>query len=154
MIFEELNNIERQPNGSPVAAEDLLQLPVFKDVSPQFLKKNVNATVWRHFKRGEIVCREGEFGSTAFYILEGTASVQLASPMAHVKAQGGPGGFFGRLTSKLTSRLAARRDDPISRAKPPCDMPASARMRLNSSGDTPSPSASLVLMLFPRSVAE
>jgi CRP-like cAMP-binding protein/Fe-S-cluster-containing hydrogenase component 2 len=111
LIFEELNKIERQPNGAPVAAEDLLQLPVFKDVSPQFLKKNANATVWRHFRRGEIVCREGEFGSTAFYILEGTASVQLASPIAHVKAQGGPGGFFGRLTSKLTSRLAARQED-------------------------------------------
>src|SRR3984893_15207049 len=111
LIFEELNKIERQPNGAPVAAEDLLQLPVFKDVSPQFLKKNANATVWRHFRRGEIVCREGEFGSTAFYILEGTAGVQLASPIAHVKAQGGPGGFFGRLTSKLTSRLAARKED-------------------------------------------
>ena len=111
MIFEELKNIERQPDGAPVAAEDLLQLPVFKDVSPQFLKKNASATVWRHFKRGDIVCREGEFGSTAFYILEGMASVQLASPIAHVKAQGGPGGFLGKLTSKLTSRLAARQED-------------------------------------------
>jgi hypothetical protein len=48
LIFEELKNIEREPNGSPVAIEDLLQLPVFKDVSPQFLKKNTNATIWRH----------------------------------------------------------------------------------------------------------
>src|SRR6266853_1986910 len=111
LIFEELKNIQRQPDGTPVAAEDLLQLPVFKDASPQFLKKNPNATVWRHFKRGDIVCREGEFGSTAFYILEGTASVQLASPIAHVKAQGGPGGFLGKLTSKLKSRLAARQED-------------------------------------------
>src|SRR6202166_1118660 len=103
--------MQRQPAGPPVAAEDLQQLPVFKDVSPQFLKKNANATVWRHFKRGDIVCREGEFGSTAFYILEGKASVQLASPIAHVKAQSGPGGFFGKLTSKLTSRLAARQAD-------------------------------------------
>ena len=80
MIFEELKNIERQPDGTPVAAEDLLQLPVFKEVSPQFLKKNANATVWRHFKRGDIVCREGEFGSTAFYILEGKASVATGEP--------------------------------------------------------------------------
>src|SRR5579864_4161149 len=127
LIFEELKNIERQPDGSPVAAEDLLQLPAFKDVSPQFLKKNANATVWRHFKRGEIVCREGEFGSTAFYILEGKASVQLASPIAHVKAQDGPGGFFGRLTSKLTSRLAARQEDrreeEVDRRSIPIDAP-------------------------------
>ncbi len=127
MIFEELKNIERQPDGAPVAAEDLLQLPVFKDVSPQFLKKNASATVWRHFKPGDIVCREGEFGSTAFYILEGTASVQLASPIAHVKAQGGPGGFLGKLTSKLKSRLAARqedrRDEEADRRSIPIDAP-------------------------------
>ncbi len=89
-----------------MAAEDLLRLPVFKDISPQFLKKNANATVWRHFKRGDIVCREGEFGSTAFYILEGKASVALATPMAHVKAQGRPGGFLAQLTSKA-SRAAS-----------------------------------------------
>ena len=77
MLFEELKDIGRQPDGTPVAAEDLLRLAVFKDISPQFLKKNANATVWRHFKRGEIVCREGEYGSTAFYILEGKASVAL-----------------------------------------------------------------------------
>ncbi len=125
MIFEELKNIQRQPDGTPVAAEDLLQLPAFKDVSPQFLKKNANATVWRHFKRGDIVCREGEYGSTAFYILDGKASVQLATPIAHVKAQGGPGGFFGRLTSKLTSRLAPRqqdhRDEDVDRRSIPID---------------------------------
>ena len=112
MLFEELKNIQRQPDGTPVAAEDLLRLPVFKDISPQFLKKNANATVWRQFKRGDIVCREGEFGSTAFYILEGKASVALATSIAHVKAQGRPSGFLARLTSKLTSRLAAKRDKP------------------------------------------
>ena len=127
MIFEELNEIQRQPDGTPVAAEDLLRLPVFKDISPQFLKKNANATVWRHFKRGDIVCREGEFGSTAFYILEGKASVALATPIAHVKAQGRPGGFLARLTSKLTSRLAPRledrREDEADRRSIPIDAP-------------------------------
>ena len=127
LIFEELKDIERQPDGAPVAAEDLHKLSVFKDMSPQFFKKNPNATVWRHFKRGELVCREGDFGSTAFYILEGRASVQLASPMAHVKAQGGPGGFWGRLTSKLTSHLAGReedrREEELDRRSIPIDAP-------------------------------
>ena len=110
MLFEELKTLQ-QPDGTPVAAEDLLRIPVFKDISPQFLKKNAGATVWRQFKRGDIVCREGEFGSTAFYILEGKASVQLAAPIAHVKAQGRADSFFSRLTSRLTSRLAPRRED-------------------------------------------
>ena len=95
-----------------MAAEDLLRLPVFKEVSPQFLKKNANATVWRHFKRGDIVCREGEFGSTAFYILEGKASVALASSDRARESARRPGRIFSAaLTSKLTSRLAARQED-------------------------------------------
>src|SRR6185436_15624366 len=46
-------------------------------------------------------------GSTAFYILEGTADVYLSSPMAHVKSTGGAVGFL----SKLASRLKGRRED-------------------------------------------
>jgi hypothetical protein len=29
LLFEELKNMQRQPDGTPVAAEDLLRLPVF-----------------------------------------------------------------------------------------------------------------------------
>src|SRR5258708_20915323 len=127
LLFEELKAIQRQSDGTPVAAEDLLRLPVFKDISPQFLKKNANATVWRHFKRGDIVCRLLVVRTTAFYILEGKASVALATPIAHVKAQGRPSGFLARLTSKLTSRLAARqedrREDEADRRSIPIDAP-------------------------------
>ena len=42
--------------------------PYFQKVSGTFLELNKNAVVRRHFKKGEIVCREGEYGSTAFYI--------------------------------------------------------------------------------------
>ena len=58
----------------------------------------------RHFKAGEIICREGEFGSTAFYILEGKAEVFLSSPIAHVKTEGSSKGFFSKLQSLLTPR--------------------------------------------------
>ena len=123
MIFEELNDIERQPDGAPVAAEDLLKLPAFKDVSPQFLKKNANATIWRHFRRGDVVCREGEFGSTAFYILEGRARVSLATPIAHVKTQGGSRGFFSKLTSLLAKRQEDHREEDNDRRSIPIDAP-------------------------------
>lgn len=123
VILEELNRVQKQADGQPVAAEDLLQLSVFKDVSPQFLKKNSGATVWRHFQRGDVVCREGEFGSTAFYILDGKASVQLASPIAHVKAQGGANGFFSRLTSRLAGRQEDRREEEADRRSIPIDAP-------------------------------
>ena len=63
-------------------------MPIFKNVSGTFLELNRNAIVQRHFSAGEIICREGEYGSTAFYILEGKADVYLASPIAHVKTEG------------------------------------------------------------------
>src|SRR6202040_4052404 len=89
------------PDGQGFEAEELLQIPVFKGVSGTFLELNRGAVVKRHFRKGEIICREGEYGSTAFYILEGQAKVSIATPIAHVKTDGGAVGFFKRLTSSL-----------------------------------------------------
>src|SRR5277367_4170264 len=52
--------------GEPVDVEELQQLDYFKKVSGTFLELNKNAVVRRHYKKGDIVCREGEYGSTAF----------------------------------------------------------------------------------------
>ncbi len=89
------------PGGEPVQVDDLLKLPYFEEISGTFLELNRNAVVTRHFKQGDIICREGEYGSTAFYISEGKAEVFLSTPMAHVKTEGGAKGFFSRLTSIL-----------------------------------------------------
>ena len=40
---------------------------MFHGVSGTFLELNRGAIVKRRFRKGEIICREGEFGSTAFY---------------------------------------------------------------------------------------
>jgi CRP-like cAMP-binding protein/Fe-S-cluster-containing dehydrogenase component len=92
-------------------AEELLQIPVFKGVSGTFLELNRGAIVKRRYRKGEIICREGEFGSTAFYIVEGTAKVSISTPIAHVKTQGGARGFFKRLTSTLVDRRDDVRDE-------------------------------------------
>src|ERR1700736_6068163 len=101
--------------GEPVDVSELLQLSYFKKVSGTFLELNKNAIVRRHFKKGEIVCREGEYGSTAFYIVEGQASVFLATPMAHVKTEGGATGFLSKLTSRLLGRHQERREEEDER---------------------------------------
>ena len=90
------------PGGEQVQVDELLRLPYFEEISGTFLELNQNAVVTRHFKKGDIICREGEYGSTAFYIAEGKAEVFLSTPMAHVKTEGGAKGFFSRLTSILT----------------------------------------------------
>jgi len=92
-------------------AEELLQIPVFQGVSGTFLELNRGAIVKRRFRKGEVICREGEFGSTAFYIVEGRARVSISSPIAHVKTQGGAKGFFKRLTSTLVGREEDTRED-------------------------------------------
>ena len=98
-------------NAEVLKAEDLLQIPVFKGVSGTFLELNRGAIVKRRFRKGEVICLEGEFGSTAFYIVEGRARVSISSPIAHVKTQGGTKGFFKRLTSTLVGRDEDKRED-------------------------------------------
>jgi CRP-like cAMP-binding protein/Fe-S-cluster-containing hydrogenase component 2 len=99
-------SITAGPDAQGFEAEELLQLPVFKGISGTFLELNRGAIVKRRFRPGELICREGEFGSTAFYILEGKARVSLSAPIAHVKTQGGAKGFFKKLTSTLAARDA------------------------------------------------
>src|SRR3974390_2400377 len=98
-------------SAQKLSAEQLHKLPVFAGVSGTFLELNRGAIVQRHFRKGEIICREGEFGSTAFYIVEGKAQVAISTPIAHVKTEGGAKGFFKRLTSVLVGREEDKRDE-------------------------------------------
>ncbi len=109
------------PEGEPVDVETLLKLPYFEKVSGTFLDLNKNAVVLRRFKKGDVICREGEYGSTAFYILEGTANVFLASQMGHVKSSGGATGFLSKLASRITHRQQDRREGESDRRSIPID---------------------------------
>ena len=104
------------PGAEPVALEQLQELPFFENVSGTFLSLNRNAVVKRHFKRGEVICREGEYGSTAYYILDGEARVSIASPIAHVKTKGAVKRFLGKLSSRLTQRQNDERDEETSQS--------------------------------------
>ncbi len=111
------------PHGEPIDAEELKHLPYFEKVSGTFLELNKHAVVRRHFKKGEIVCREGEYGSTAFYILEGKVQVFLSTPIAHVKTAGGKTGFVSKLASRLADRGDDRREGENDRRTIPIDGP-------------------------------
>ena len=109
--------------GEPVDIDELQQLDYFKKVSGTFLELNKNAVVRRHFRQGEIVCREGEYGSTAFYIVEGQAEVYLSTPMAHVNTERHGNGFLGRMTSRLFGRREEHRSEEGRRETIPIDAP-------------------------------
>ena len=105
-----------EENGPTVEAfsvetEDLLALPIFKGVSGTFLELNAGAVVRRNYAAGEIIVREGDNGSTAFYILEGEADVYLGSPRAHVTTASEPEGFFSKMRSKLLPLKTNKRDE-------------------------------------------
>ncbi len=98
------------PGGDPVQVDELKQLPFFQKVSGTFLELNANAVIKRHFKAGDIICREGDYGSTAFYILEGTVQVYLNS-MLSKKPAGDP---EPGLMERLTGVFAPRRKVPLN----------------------------------------
>src|SRR5271165_1042480 len=108
-------------SAQTLSAEQLHRLPVFAGVSGTFLELNRGAIVKRQFHKGEVICREGEYGSTAFYILEGKAQVAISTPIAHVKTQGGAHGFFKRLTSVLVGREEHKRDGEVRDRTIPID---------------------------------
>lgn len=115
--------VDAHLEGEKLDPEWILQLPVFKGVSGTFLELNRSSVVKRSIKPGEIICREGEFGSTAFYILEGTVEVSINTPMAHVQQQDAPGGWFSKIRSKLSDRKEHAREEESVRRYIPIDAP-------------------------------
>ena len=109
--------------GEPVPVEELKELDIFRYVSGTFLSLNSQAVHKRHFKAGDIICREGEYGSTAFYILEGKVEVFLSSPLGHVGTKAERGGFLRKLKSTITGKPQNPRDAKSERAFIPIDAP-------------------------------
>jgi CRP-like cAMP-binding protein len=105
------------PVGTSLDADELLALPMFRGVSGNFLELNRGAVVRRTYAPGEVICREGEHGSTAFYILSGKVDIFIETPMAHVKDRAQKGGrgvahFFRRLSNLVSNDDDPREDSP------------------------------------------
>jgi CRP-like cAMP-binding protein/Fe-S-cluster-containing hydrogenase component 2 len=132
------------PPPQPVGPQDLANHPLFEGISPAFLKWNAGSVVRRHFKAGDVICREGDFGSTAFYIEKGKVDILVAAPIKHVKSKKGKGdkttwGPFG-LIRKFTSALAGRDEDRRDEEGTAQSFPVDAPVAL----DTARPYATLV----------
>jgi len=109
--------------GETLDPEWILRLPAFQGVSGTFLQLNQHSVVRRTFAAGDVICREGEFGSTAFYILEGTVEVSIHAPMAHVQQRDAARGWFSRIRSTLATRATHTREEESSRRYIPIDAP-------------------------------
>lgn len=95
--------------GEPLTPDEIVAIPIFETVSKGLLQKNQGAVVRRRFKAGETICLEGEFGSTAFYILEGRAEVFLSTPMGSADCESGRRTWWQKLRGVLEPVNLARR---------------------------------------------
>src|ERR1700730_1765666 len=98
--------------GEPLSVDQLIEyLPALKEVARAQIEKYAKgAAVLHRYKKGEIVCEEGEFGSTAYYIVSGTVDISIHNPLAHLRTR--PAfGFFGRSFSRMKSFLVDDAED-------------------------------------------
>ncbi len=94
---------QEKKDGDIVTADELIKYPLFSGIPYKFLQFNGAAVVRRMMKPGDVLCREGEYGSTAFIILEGEFEIFLNTTRGAVRnrAAGGLAGLFGGLKTVL-----------------------------------------------------
>ncbi len=86
--------------GDPISADDLLAIPGFNTIPKEKHEKFPGAIVKRRITPGSNITRQGEHGTTAFYILSGTAQVFVSGPSARSAtphSRQPKGGWLGNL---------------------------------------------------------
>ena len=71
--------IPLQP-GEPLSMDEMKHLEILEGIPEGALKMLYGGIVRREFKRGDIICKQGEYASTAFYVLSGKAEVYILTP--------------------------------------------------------------------------
>ena len=99
--------------GQPLSIDQLIEyLPALKEIPRAQLDNWAKGAAALHrYRKGEIVCTEGEFGSTAYYIVSGTVDIFLRNPLAHLRTRP-VFGLFGRSVARMKSFLT---DDIVNR---------------------------------------
>ena len=98
LTFKQLPAQKWEGEFEPVRWQDMLRHPLFNGVSPKFLEWNQGSIVRRRYKKGDVVCREGDFGSSAYLIESGTFEVSIQSTIGHVEKVKKPGLLAGLTT--------------------------------------------------------
>jgi CRP-like cAMP-binding protein/Fe-S-cluster-containing hydrogenase component 2 len=104
--------VEKLTTGEPLSIDQLIAyLPALKEIPRAQLENWAKgAAVLHRFRKGEIVCEEGEFGSTAYYIVSGTVDIFIHNPLAHLRTHPVLG-IFGRSFKRMRSFLTDDQTD-------------------------------------------
>src|SRR5438094_5456502 len=104
--------VEKLTTGEPLTIDQLLEhLPALKEIPRAQLENWAKgAAVLHRYGKGEIVCEEGEFGSTAYYIVSGTVDIFIHNPLAHLRTHP-VSNFLGRSMRRMKSFLTDDQTD-------------------------------------------
>jgi len=96
--------IPLQP-GEPLSMDEMKHLEILEGIPEGALKLLYGGIVRREFKRGDIICKQGEYASTAFYVLSGKAEIYTITPdkaalgTLKKKKHNGPSGIMNACAS-------------------------------------------------------
>src|SRR5437667_7775615 len=97
--------IQADLGGEILTADQLAAIPDFAGIRKEIWDKFPGAIARQEYSAGEILMREGENGTTAFYILSGTIEIFIDSPVSHVESNRAAGGGWLRGLSKISSYI-------------------------------------------------
>jgi len=101
-----MQQVVEKLTGEPLSVDQLIEyLPALKEVARAQLDNWAKgAAVLHRYRKGEIVCEEGDFGSTAFYIVSGSVDIFIHNPLSHLRTRPVIG-IFGRSMARMKSFL-------------------------------------------------
>src|SRR5947207_8289154 len=110
-----MQQVVEKLSGEPLSVDQLIEyLPALKELPRAQLDNFAKgAAVLHRYRKDEIVCEEGDFGSTAFYIVSGSVDIFIHNPLSHLKTRPAIG-MFGRSMARMKSLLT---DDEATAAR-------------------------------------
>ena len=91
--------------GEVLGADQLAAIPDFAGIRKEIWDKFPGAIARKQYSAGEVLMREGENGTTAFYILDGAIELFLRNPISKVESRRGADGGWFRGLSKITNYI-------------------------------------------------
>ncbi len=91
--------------GTILSSEELAAIPDFAGIRKEIWDKFPGAIVKKTYAAGQILMREGENGTTAFYILSGTIEIFINNPVSRVESRRKKSSGFGGGLTKITNYI-------------------------------------------------
>lgn len=106
-LKDSMEEIRKKGRGTSliVRPEEMLEIPIFSEIPYKFLQFNGGACLRRLLKPGEVLCREGEYASTAYLIQSGKFEIQFNRKSKPSPTPGGTpsNGWLSRLLGRNSS---------------------------------------------------